>query len=189
MISELSFQTHRRVTVTSPTTADFVSSPRPTPTLAVFLYTVGIPPPSRWPLARRRYFSDLYRSTTRQFTYTNQMPMYHVLTRESLLEEWDSLHPGEAMPLELQTLFLKFVNAPRMRRTMHAHSQAILPASAPPPQRFRAQRGRQEKAPAGPSNSCTTQIFNSNPKDGIVDECHGAQMDEMDLAFKAIHIQ
>ncbi len=125
--------------------------------------------------------------TGREADHIQTFPRNMAYTQETLLADWNSLHPDEPMPLELQTLLMRFVNAPRMQRPTNSRYQAILPASAPPPQRFQAPRNRGEKTPAGPSNPSKTQASILNCSVNLLDECNGAQLDEIDLAFAAIH--
>ena len=110
-----------------------------------------------------------------------------VYTRESLLAEWETLHPSEPMPLELQVLCLAFTRTPRARLSAESRPQTI-PANTPPPQRFQ-RRGSKDVPPAGPSKARRSEalLSNSTIQAGLWFEASGAQTDEMDLAFEAIH--
>ena len=120
-------------------------------------------------------------------------------TRESLLAEWDEINPSEPMPIELQTLYMMFANAPLASRAAEIQRPCLIQTPAPPPQRFQRRRSgtsSRDVAPPGPSRACEAQptkpsavsapIFSSLPL-GPEDDCGCGHADEMDLAFEAIN--
>ena len=76
----------------------------------------------------------------------------HAYSRESLLAEWDAIHPTEPMPIELLNLFtMMFVST--TERSSENHFPARILPDAPSPRRFQRRRlVNQCRAPAGPSN-------------------------------------
>ena len=121
-------------------------------------------------------------------------------TRESLLAEWEQIHPSEPMSPELQELFLNYTSAFTARQTVQNRRPNLIQADTPPPQRFQRRataRGGHDSAPPGPSKPCNMQVMKTGSLSEAFDSLPQGpeattltcwhEPDELDLSFEAIN--
>ena len=89
--------------------------------------------------------------------------------RQSLIAEWAQLRPNEPMPIELQTLFIYFANAPALIRPLENQTPNCIQVDAPSPLRFqrRASSRRNKEKAQGPSTAMDTSVDKPNSQFGV----------------------